>query len=229
MAKETDLKRMQMVKEQLAGRGIGDEAVLRAMAEVPRQQFIRSRFAELAYEDTPLPIKRGQTISQPYIVARMAELLILESSDRVLDIGAGSGYAAAVMSRIADEVYTVERHAQLAHTAAENLAAVGYDNVSVRQGDGTLGWPGHAPYDAIMVAAGGPDVPAPLLEQLAIDGRLVIPVGNHPRIQRLRRVRRLANNQYEHEEFEGVRFVPLVGAAGWDEEEVEETAVSPSA
>jgi protein-L-isoaspartate(D-aspartate) O-methyltransferase len=218
MLTETNLNRMQMVKEQLAGRDIQDEAVLRAMTEVPRHCFVHPQFANLAYEDTPLPILEGQTISQPYIVARMAELLELKTTDKVLEVGTGSGYAAAVMSRIAAEVYTIERHEQLVLQAAETLAALGYDNVRVRQGDGTLGWPEYAPYDAIVAAAGGPAIPTPLLAQLAVNGRLVMPIGPHPRIQRLKRVRRLPNNEYRHEELGDVRFVPLVGERGWDSE-----------
>ena len=217
-ATETKLNRLQMVNEQLAGRGIQDEAVLQAMAEVPRHYFVHPRFTNLAYEDTPLPILEGQTISQPYMVARMAELLELKATDEVLEIGTGSGYAAAVMSRIVAEVYTIERHKQLVLQAAETLAALGYNNVMVRQGDGTLGWPEHAPYDAIVAAAGGPEIPEPLLAQLAVNGRLVMPIGPHPRVQQLKRVWRLPNNQYRHEELGGVRFVPLVGEGGWDSE-----------
>jgi len=218
------LKRLQMVKEQLIARGIQDEAVLQAMFDVPRHHFVHSHFKELAYEDTPLPIQGKQTISQPYIVARMTELLQLQSDDRVLDVGTGSAYAAAVMSRIAKEVYSIERHTPLVHRAVEKLTALDYDNVTVSQGDGSLGWPEYAPYDAIMVAAGGPEIPSPLLEQLAVNGRLVIPIGTHPRTQILKRVRRLADNNYETEDFGGVRFVPLVGEAGWDGKKSPETA-----
>lgn len=226
MASAARVRRVQMVKKQLAGRGIRDEAVLRAMLEVPRHQFVDPQFAEMAYQDTPLPIEEGQTISQPYVVARMAELLQLKSSDKVLDVGTGSGYAAAVLSRMADEVYTIERHERLARSASEKLAALNYDNVTIRHGDGTLGWPEHAPYDAIVVAAGGPEIPAPLLAQLAVNGRLVMPVGKDPRTQKLKFVRRLANNEYTYKELGGVRFVPLIGEAGWDGESGG-TAVTP--
>lgn len=226
MSKKTKTKRLNMVQEQLAGRGIRDKAVLRAMAEVPRHHFVPAQYAELAYEDTPLPIASGQTISQPYIVARMIESLRLKSGHKVLEVGTGSGYAAAVMSRIAGTVYTIERHERLALTAGEKLAALNYDNVFVRHGDGTLGWPEHAPYKAIKVAAGGPNVPQALLTQMALDGRLVIPVGEHPRTQRLVRVHRLGTDQYEHEALGGVRFVPLVGEAGWGEETTVEAARS---
>ena len=222
MTKDSKLNRLQMVNEQLAGRGIQDEAVLQAMAEVPRHYFVHPQFANLAYEDTPLPILEGQTISQPYMVALMAELLELKATDKVLEIGTGSGYAAAVMSRIVAEVYTIERHEKLVLQARETLAALGYNNVTVRQGDGTLGWPEHAPYAAIVAAAGGPEIPDPLLAQLAVNGRLVMPIGPHPRVQQLKRVRRLPNNQYRYEELGDVRFVPLVGEGGWNVEAIEE-------
>jgi protein-L-isoaspartate(D-aspartate) O-methyltransferase len=210
--------RREMVRRQLAARGISDRRVLAAMAEVPREAFVPERLAEFAYEDTPLPIEEEQTISQPYIVATMAEALELGPEDRVLEVGAGSGYAAAVLSRLAREVYAIERHAALARLAAERCARLGYTNVRVRHGDGTLGWPEHAPYDAIAVAAGGPDVPPALLEQLAPGGRLVIPIGTDPRLQTLVRVRR-RDGDFEREELGAVRFVPLVGAQGWAEEE----------
>lgn len=173
------------------------------------------RLAELAYDDTALPIEEEQTISQPYIVALMAEVLEVQPGQRVLEVGAGSGYAAAVLSRIADEVYAIERHAALAELAQERMRRLGYDNVHIRQGDGTLGWPEHAPYDAIAVAAGGPDVPPALQQQLAVGGRLVIPVGTDPRLQDLVRIRRVAPDRFEQENLGGVRFVPLVGAQGW--------------
>jgi protein-L-isoaspartate(D-aspartate) O-methyltransferase len=204
-----------MVERQIARRGVGDPRVLEAMRAVPRETFLPDSLAELAYDDTPLPIEEEQTISQPYIVALMAEALELEPADRVLEIGAGSGYAAAVLSRIAREVYTVERHESLAGLARERLRRLGYGNVQVLHGDGTLGWPEHAPYDAIVVAAGGPDVPRSLQEQLAPGGRLVIPIGSDPRTQELIRVRRTGPDQWEREDLGAVRFVPLVGAQGW--------------
>ena len=209
---ETD--RREMVERQLAGRGIRDPRVLEAMGTVPREAFVPERLAEFAYEDSPLPIEADQTISQPYIVAWMAEALELQPGERVLEIGAGSGYAAAVLSRVAGEVYTVERHGDLAERARERCRELGYHNVHVLHGDGTLGWAEHAPYDAIVVAAGGPDVPRPLLDQLAPGGRLVIPVGRDPRLQELVRVRKV-NEHTERENLGGVRFVPLVGEAGW--------------
>lgn len=204
-----------MIRDDLIGRGIKDEAVLRAMREVPREAFIAPELAAHAYEDHPLPIAEEQTISQPYIVAYMTEALELTPTDRVLEIGTGSGYAAAVLSRIVTTVYSVERLAGLAKSARERLAERGYRNIVVHEGDGTRGWPEHAPYDAIVVTAGAPQLPEPLLAQLAIGGRLVIPVGPTSYQQMLVRVRRLAEDDYRSEELCAVRFVPLIGAAGW--------------
>ncbi len=205
-----------MVENQLVARGIRDMRVLEAMREVPREEFVGIDLSEFAYEDTPLPIEEGQTISQPYIVALMIEALELKEGDRVLEIGAGSGYAAAVLSKIATEVYTVERVASLAHLAAKRFVKFGYNNVHVLRGDGTLGWPEHAPYDAIVVTAGGPEVPKPLIEQLAVGGRLVIPTGPTTREQALVRLRRVSEKEIHREHLGEVRFVPLIGAAGWE-------------
>jgi protein-L-isoaspartate(D-aspartate) O-methyltransferase len=210
-------ERRRMVERHLVARGIHDAAVLDAMRAVPREAFIAAELAEFAYEDAPLPIDAGQTISQPYIVAAMTASLELHPQDRVLEIGTGSGYAAAVLSRIAAEVYTVERHEELALAAARRLRTLGYANVHVRHGDGTLGWAEHAPYDAIVVAAGGPEIPQALLDQLGVGGRLVIPIGPTPREQELVRVRRSTDGRYTREELGAVRFVPLVGAEGWEE------------
>jgi len=204
-----------MIREHLLGRDIRDQAVIRAMAAVPREAFVPEEMVDLAYEDYPLPIGEEQTISQPYIVAYMTEALELSATDRVLEIGTGSGYAAAVLSRIAATVYTVERIQTLACAARERLEQLGYVNILVHEGDGTLGWADHAPYDAIVVTAGAPEVPKPLLEQLAVQGRLVIPVGPTPNLQLLVRVRRVAEHDFRREELCGVRFVPLIGAAGW--------------
>jgi protein-L-isoaspartate(D-aspartate) O-methyltransferase len=204
-----------MIREHLIGQGIRDPEVLAAMREVPREAFVAEGMEELAYEDNPLPIDEGQTISQPYIVAYMTEALELSAADRVLEIGTGSGYAAAVLSRIVTTVHTVERLASLARSAGRRLEMLGYTNIHVHEGDGTLGWPEHAPYDAIVVTAGAPDVPKPLLEQLAIGGRLVIPVGPTSYLQMLVRVRRVAEYDYRSEDLCSVRFVPLIGAAGW--------------
>jgi protein-L-isoaspartate(D-aspartate) O-methyltransferase len=211
-------RRRSMVERHLTSRGVRDAAVLEAMRTVPREAFVAAQLAEFAYEDAPLPIDAGQTISQPYIVALMTEALELTPRDRVLEVGTGSGYAAAVLSRIAAEVYTVERHEELATAAQRRLRALGYTNVHVQHADGTLGWAAHAPYDAIVVAAGGPDIPPALLEQLAAGGRLVIPIGPSPREQELVRVRRHPDGSYARDDLGPVRFVPLVGAAGWAEQ-----------
>lgn len=207
--------RKEMVERDIAARGVRDELVLDAMRNVPRELFLPEDLREFAYEDTPLPIAGEQTISQPYIVAFMAEALMLKGGEKVLEIGAGSGYAAAVLSEIAANVYTVERLGPLAEKAAATLAELGYDNVHVLHGDGTRGWPAHAPYDAIVVAAGGPQVPESLKEQLKIGGRLVIPVGADQRSQELVRVTRISTNEYRSEDIADVRFVPLIGEQGW--------------
>ena len=208
-----------MVASQVAARGVRSRLVLDAMRTVPREEFLPERLRDFAYEDAPLPIAEGQTISQPYIVALMTEALALEGGERVLEIGTGSGYAAAVLSRIAGDVYTVERIGQLAEKAAAMLADLGYGNVHVLHADGTRGWPDHAPYDAIVVAAGGPEVPESLKGQLKIGGRLVIPVGVDRRVQELLRVTRISEHEYETEDIADVRFVPLVGEEGWASEE----------
>jgi protein-L-isoaspartate(D-aspartate) O-methyltransferase len=212
-----EAERSRMVRGQVESRGIRDPGVIRAMTEVPREAFLPPDQSEYAYRDTPLPIAEGQTISQPYIVALMTAALEIGPPDRVLEIGTGSGYAAAVLSRIAAEVYTVERHGPLAEGARHALESLGYDNVHVLHGDGTMGWPEHAPYDGIVVAAGGPEVPPALVDQLAVGGRLVIPVGPTPRLQELVRVTRVSETEFAREELGGVRFVPLVGEAGWEE------------
>ena len=198
----------------LAVRGIVDPEVLRAFGEVPRHRFLPGAMAEFAYQDIPLPIAEGQTISQPYVVAWMTEAAGVKPGQRVLEIGTGSGYAAAVASRIAAEVFSVERHGVLAEGARALLAELGYRNVQVLHADGTQGWPEHAPYDAILVAAGGPSVPTVLLDQLAPGGALVMPVGSADQ-QRLVRVRRGKDGVLEREDLGDVRFVPLVGEHGW--------------
>ncbi|MDF0750632.1 protein-L-isoaspartate(D-aspartate) O-methyltransferase [Marinobacter sp. 71-i] len=202
----------------LKQRGIRDHRVLDAMMTVPREAFVGSDQAEFAYDDRPLQIEEGQTISQPYVVALMTEAMQLEPDDTVLEIGTGSGYAAAVLSRIVEKVYTVERHRVLANLSQERLANQGYDNVSVLCGDGTLGWPEHAPFDAIVVTAGAPDMPQSLVRQLVIGGRLVVPVdaGLH---QQLLRVTRTGEEETETEKLGGVRFVPLIGEEGWRDRE----------
>ena len=215
---EMEDRRKRMVANQIEGRGLRDPAVLAAMGTVPREAFVSEQYRDYAYDDGPLPILEGQTISQPYVVALMIEMLKLKPGDRVLEIGTGSGYAAAVLSRIAGEVYTVERLETLVHFARKNLAHLAYDNVQVHYGDGTLGWPEHAPYDGIIVAAGGPKVPQALKDQLLHGGRLVLPVGKEQRSQRLVRLTRLSDNEFEREELSHVRFVPLIGKQGWEKE-----------
>jgi protein-L-isoaspartate(D-aspartate) O-methyltransferase len=219
---ESIRRRHAMVERQIAHRGIASPLVLDAMRRVQREAFLPQELREFAYDDTPLPIEAGQTATQPYIVALMAEALLLKGDETVLEIGTGSGYAAAVLSRIAKTVYTVERYGQLASQAAETLASQGFSNVHVLQGDGTLGWPEQAPFDAIIVAAGGPEVPRSLKEQLKIGGRLVIPVGADRRLQELLRITRLSETEYTTEELLDVRFVPLVGEQGWAPERPEE-------
>jgi protein-L-isoaspartate(D-aspartate) O-methyltransferase len=217
--------RHEMVETAIFDRGVRSELVLNAMRKVRREAFLPKSLREFAYEDTPLPIEGGQTISQPYIVAFMIEALGLEGGERVLEIGAGSGYAAAVLSEIAGEVYTVERIGQLAEKAASTLHDLGYHKVHVLHGDGTKGWPEHAPYDAIVVAAGGPTVPESLKEQLKVGGRLVIPVGSDPRVQELVRITRISEDEYKHADLADVRFVPLVGEEGWEAAEDQRQAV----
>jgi protein-L-isoaspartate(D-aspartate) O-methyltransferase len=213
------LQRERLVENELRILGISDEAVLRAMRMVPREAFVPEDMREFAYRNAPLPIGSGQTISQPLIVAHMAEALELTPRDRVLEIGAGSGYAAAVLSRIAQDVFTMERHRELAETASERLKRLGYDNVHVRFGDGTRGWPEEAPFDAIVVAAAGPRIPRALLDQLRIGGRLVMPVGEEQDAQQLVRAIRRGDDDFEYEDLGAVRFVPLIGEAGWQEEQ----------
>jgi len=215
MAADMTAARERMVEVHLAGRGIRDPRVLAAMRTVPRERFVGAGMEDLAYEDSPLPIGAGQTISQPYIVALMAQAAEIEPGDRVLEVGAGSGYAAAVLSRLAARVVAIERHASLADEARERLAALGYDNVAVHVGDGSTGWPGEGPYEAILVAAGAPEPPPALCAQLAIGGRLVVPVDAGDDHQRLRRIRRIDEDRFEHDDRGAVRFVPLIGAQGW--------------
>ncbi len=207
--------REEMVARSIVARGVRDKLVLEAIGKVPRELFLPKNLREFAYEDSPLPIDGEQTISQPYIVAFMIEALMLKGGEKVLEIGAGSGYAAAVLSEIAADVYTVERLGQLADKAAATLAGLGYDNVRVLHGDGTRGWPEHAPFDAIVVAAGGPQVPESLKQQLKIGGRLVIPLGADQRSQELVRVTRISSTEFRSEDIADVRFVPLIGAEGW--------------
>jgi protein-L-isoaspartate(D-aspartate) O-methyltransferase len=207
-------KRHKMVDTQIRARGIQNSAILEAMRRVPRDAFVPPDLSEFAYEDSALPIEADQTISQPYIVALMIAALQPEDTDRVLEIGTGSGYAAAVLSRIVREVYTVERHAELADLARRRMNSLGYDNVHILHGDGTRGWPEHGPYDGILVTAGGPKVPDALLQQLAIGGQLVMPIGAEPNNQHLVRMTRQQDSTYTQQGLGSVRFVPLIGAQG---------------
>ena len=207
--------RHEMVETQIRRRHVTDGRVLECLEGVPRHEFIPAEFRERAYEDAPLPIGGGQTISQPYIVAAMTAALHLQGNERVLEIGTGFGYQAAVLACLAREVFTMEFRAELATEAAERLARLGYTNVHVHCGDGTLGLPDFAPYDAILVAAAAPAVPAPLLAQLAEDGRMIVPVGGVEN-QDLRLVQR-SHDTFLTTVLEPCRFVPLVGAHGWKE------------
>lgn len=207
--------RRAMVDHQLRKRDIIDQRVLSAMATVPRHEFVVEELRDRAYEDSPLPIGNGQTISQPYIVAAMTSALRLNGTERVLEIGGGCGYQAAVLALLSKEVFTVELRADLATAAAERLQQLGFDNVHVHCGDGTLGLPELAPFDAILVAAAAPSMPPPLLAQLALGGRIVAPIGG-TESQELQLVER-HDRDYRMTPLEGCRFVPLVGAHGWKE------------
>jgi len=206
-----------MISEQLIRRDIVDPQVLTAFGTVLREQFVPRELLAHAYDDAPLPIGSGQTISQPYVVAMTVQALQLRGHERVLEIGTGSGYAAAILGSLVREVETVERISALASAAAERLARLGFTNVHVHHGDGTLGWPPGAPYEAIAVAAGAPRPPRSLLEQLAIGGRLVVPYGDVT-YQQLARITRRDADQFDEEDLGEVRFVPLVGAEGWPED-----------
>jgi protein-L-isoaspartate(D-aspartate) O-methyltransferase len=210
--------RKRMVDDQIARRGVCDQSVLDAMRCVPREAFVQLDMEEYAYEDWPLPIGEGQTISQPYIVARMIEAAEIKPGHRVLEVGAGSGYAAAILSRIAEHVYAIERHHSLGAAARERWSRLGYGNITLRVGDGTQGWPEAAPFDAIMVSAGSPKVPQALKRQLAVGGRLVIPVDENARGQTLLKITRRSETDYEKEELGAVAFVPLVSEQGWAED-----------
>jgi protein-L-isoaspartate(D-aspartate) O-methyltransferase len=209
--------REQMVRRQIEARGITDPTILRAFREVPREAFVSYEYAYAAYDDHPLPIEAGQTISQPYIVALMIEAAALRPGDKVLEVGAGSGYAAAVMSRIADEVVAIERQPDLVSLARKRLERLGYDNVTVIEGDGTRGCADEAPFDAILAAASGSHVPKPLVDQLAPGGRLVMPVGDPGWVQELVKVTKRHDGTTSQENLGGVRFVPLIGEEGWND------------
>ena len=203
-----ETQRAWMVRTQIAERGIDDLRVLEAMRTVPRDEFVPKEFRDRAYDDSPLPIGEGQTISQPYIVAAMLERLELRASDRALEVGTGSGYATALLSVLCTEVFSIERHAALAVMAEERLRRLGFTNVKIRSGDGSLGWREHAPFDAILVSAAAAEVPQALFDQLAEGGRMIVPVGPAAS-QELRLVRKIGA-QAEVTLLEGCRFVPLV-------------------
>lgn len=212
-----DDARARMIEHDLVRRGVRSPAVLAAMREVPREHFLDPSQRANAYADNPLPIGDEQTISQPYIVALMAEALVLRPEDRVLEVGSGSGYATAVLARLARTIFAIERNARLIELSRLRWAALGIDNVEVCCGDGSLGWPQHAPFDAITVAASAPSMPQALIDQLALGGRLVLPLGTSETTQKLVRVVRTGPTSYAQTDLGAVRFVPLVGAQGWPE------------
>jgi protein-L-isoaspartate(D-aspartate) O-methyltransferase len=208
-------EREAMVERQLKRRGIDDRAIVDAFLAVPREAFVGPEFAHLAYGDHPLPIEAGQTISQPYIVALMIQAAGIARGDRVLEVGAGSGYAAAVIGRIAQRVVAIERQHDLVEVARERLESLGYANVEVVEGDGTKGWAAEAPYDAILASASGSHVPNALLAQLAPGGRIVMPIGEPGWVQQLIKATRRADGTVERQNLGDVRFVPLIGEEGW--------------
>ena len=209
--------RSEMVQTQLFERGIRSPRVLAAMGEVPRHLFVPERVRHLSYSDGPLAIGENQTISQPYVVGLMTELLSLEGEEKILEIGTGSGYQAAVLARLANQVFTVEQYQVLADRAREILRRAGVENVSVFVGDGSAGLPEYAPYDAVVITAAAPEIPRSLLEQLADGGRLVLPVGGK-RGQQLQLIRR-SGNRFSRKKLVPVAFVPLRGRYGWSEDD----------
>jgi len=208
-------EREAMVERQLRRRGITDQRILDAFLAVPREAFVGAGYAHLAYGDHPLPIEAGQTISQPYIVALMIEAAGIASGDKVLEVGSGSGYAAAVISRIAGEVIGIERQHDLVEVARERLERLGYGNVTIVEGDGTKGCPGEAPFDAILAAASGSHIPDSLVGQLKPGGSIVMPVGSPGWVQKLVRAIRREDGTLQQSDLGGVRFVPLIGEEGW--------------
>ena len=208
---EMTVARRRMVAHNLQGRDISDKSVLKAMSEVPRHLFVPQSLRNKAYADHPLPIGKGQTISQPYVVAMMTQAVSLKPGDRVLEIGTGSGYQAAVLAVMVGEVYTIEIIPSLAESAAKKLKELGYDNVFVMAGDGFFGWPEHAPFDAIIVTAAAERIPVRLIEQLGIGGRLIMPVGPVETSQRLTLVTKGKDGRLIYQVREGVRFVPMTG------------------
>ena len=208
-------EREAMVERQLKRRGITERAILDAFLEVPREAFVSPEYAHLAHGDHPLPIEAGQTISQPYIVGLMIQAAGIAPGEKVLEVGAGSGYAAAVIGRIAAKVIAIERQHDLVEVARERLARLGYDNVTILEGDGTKGCAEEAPFDAILAAASGSHVPKPLLDQLADGGCIVMPLGSPGLVQELVRVSKRPDGTVDRENLGGVRFVPLIGEEGW--------------
>jgi protein-L-isoaspartate(D-aspartate) O-methyltransferase len=205
--------RIAMVELQLRQRGIRDERILQAMVKVPRHQFVAPSYESHAYDDQPVPIGQGQTVSQPYIVAAMLESLSLTSSDKVLEIGTGSGYQTALLAELVAQVFSIERHASLAQAATDVLGRLAYGNVHVRLGDGSVGWPEEAPFEAIIVSAAVPQVPPSLIAQLKEGGRLIAPVGT-PDVQELQLIRKVAGELLVRP-LDGCRFVPLLGKEGF--------------
>ena len=206
-------QRRQRLVETLADKGINDKRVLEAFNMVPRHIFVDTALQDRAYKDTALPIGKEQTISQPYTVARQTELLEVKPGEKVLEIGTGSGYQAAILCELGAEVYTVERHKELYQKARSMLRELGY-SVRAKLGDGTMGWSAYAPYDAIVVTAGAPVVPEDLVDQLALNGRLVVPVGDDKR-QEMIRIIKIREDEFEEEHFSDFKFVPLIGKKGW--------------
>ncbi len=213
---EMKLAREEMVDRQLKKRGIEDEKVLTAFMTVPRHKFVPADMQRMAYRDGPLPIGEGQTISQPYIVAEMIEALNLDKNDKVLEVGTGSGYATAILSRIVDKVYSIERYSLLAQKAEEIFQKLNYTNIEIKVGDGTTGWEEKAPFSGILVSASAPGVPQTLKEQVKQNGYLVIPVGDRS-IQELWQIEKRGDDNYHKKSLGMVRFVPLVGREGWEE------------
>jgi len=213
--RDFSILRDRMVDRQISARGLDNPRLLAAFRAVPREKFISVDYADYAYQDSPLPIESGQTISQPYIVALTIDAAGIEPGHKVLEVGAGSGYAAAIIGQIADEVIAVERHHELVELAGDRMRELGYRNVTIVEGDGTLGWPEHAPYDSIVAAASGSHVPQSWIAQLKPGGRIVMPIGDPQSVQSLVKVTKSRDGTLHREDLGEVRFVPLIGAEGF--------------